>query len=169
MVKAITKSPMVGNMLFKRLIVHWSKSYSEKTEFGAINKGLKIYIFENHFNSKCAYCSIHLASEKIHWDHAIPMNQTSFGLDVFGNIVPTHQECNTLKHDKNWDEFLMIHPNSEASKIIKKYIRHSKSKGIETVLPEKYRDDLIDICNVFSKKAAQQIVIWKKYGANHTT
>ena len=163
----VTKSSMVGNVLFRRLIVHWSKSYSENTEFGAVTKNLKVQIFD-FFDRKCAYCNKNLKFVKTHWDHAIPINKTCFGLNVFGNIVPTHPECNALKHNKTWDEYFKENPNPVALRKLKKYLRTANSKNLQTVLPEKFRSELVNVCDIFSENAADQINVWRKCGENYS-
>ena len=39
-------------------------------------------------------------------DHLIPMNKTSLGLEGWGNLVPTCADCNSVKYDGDWVEFL---------------------------------------------------------------
>jgi hypothetical protein len=57
------------------------------------------------FNNCCAYCSIEISNSTMEIDHLIPMNKSSVGLHMYGNLVPACSACNKAKHHWSLDEF----------------------------------------------------------------
>jgi hypothetical protein len=59
-----------------------------------------------YFDNKCCYCNRPLENKAIVQDHLIPINKKSLGLHAWGNVVPACAACNSVKHDREWTDFL---------------------------------------------------------------
>lgn len=66
------------------------------------------------FTSQCCYCSsqVSLAADatnkKMHQDHVVPINMASAGLHAWGNIVPACEKCNSEKHGRTLEDYLLV-------------------------------------------------------------
>jgi 5-methylcytosine-specific restriction endonuclease McrA len=82
----------------------------------------------DEFNSTCAYCGATLADAEMEIDHVVPMNKSSVGLHMYGNLVPSCKPCNKAKHSSSLHDFAVSHPDrvSAASfaKIQARAVRH---------------------------------------------
>ena len=58
---------------------------------------------KEYFSNKCAYCG---TETDLHLEHAIPINKECLGEHRLGNIVPSCNNCNSLKGGKSYKEFL---------------------------------------------------------------
>ena len=59
-----------------------------------------------YFDNKCCYCNRPLEDKAMVQDHLIPINKNSLGLHAWGNVVPACAACNSVKHDREWTDFL---------------------------------------------------------------
>jgi hypothetical protein len=57
------------------------------------------------FKGKCAYCGTKIQGKE-DIDHLVPMNKTSVGLHMYGNLVLACRPCNSAKHGDSLDVFL---------------------------------------------------------------
>ena len=58
------------------------------------------------FDGRCAYTSQELSEGQLERDHAIPMNRTSCGLHLFGNVLPVTMEANRQKAGRHYRDFV---------------------------------------------------------------
>ena len=56
-----------------------------------------------YFSNKCAYCG---AETDLVIDHAIPINKAKLGEHRIGNLVPSCNDCNARKGNKDYREYL---------------------------------------------------------------
>jgi 5-methylcytosine-specific restriction endonuclease McrA len=56
-----------------------------------------------YFMNKCAYCG---AETDLVIDHAIPINKAKLGEHRIGNLVPSCNDCNARKGNKDYSEYL---------------------------------------------------------------
>ena len=56
-----------------------------------------------YFKNKCAYCG---AETDLVIDHAIPINKAKLGEHRIGNLVPSCNDCNVRKGNKDYSEYL---------------------------------------------------------------
>jgi 5-methylcytosine-specific restriction endonuclease McrA len=56
-----------------------------------------------YFSNKCAYCG---AETDLVIDHAIPINKAKLGEHRIGNLVPSCNDCNARKGNKDYSEYL---------------------------------------------------------------
>jgi len=54
---------------------------------------------------QCTYCGYKLTPETAHADHMIPLSRG--GSDYLDNITPACKSCNSKKHDKTTEEYLV--------------------------------------------------------------
>lgn len=64
-----------------------------------------------YFDHCCAYTGEPLTKENTQQEHAIPINQDSCGLHLYGNVVPATQGANRSKGNKHYKEFLKDYPH----------------------------------------------------------
>lgn len=57
----------------------------------------------SYFNGACAYCGA--TGKKLTADHLIP--KSAGGKDELANIVPACEECNRIKADQEWRDFML--------------------------------------------------------------
>ncbi len=57
------------------------------------------------FGNRCAYCEKKLGGS-FDVDHLVPMNRTSLGLHMYGNLVPSCKPCNSAKKAKTLEDFI---------------------------------------------------------------
>lgn len=60
------------------------------------------------FDGECCYCGANLSPQNLNQDHLVPMNKQSLGLHAWGNIVPSCSLCNSKKHQRAWESYLII-------------------------------------------------------------
>jgi hypothetical protein len=79
-------------------------------------KKLRTALIEE-FKGKCAYCGIEI-KDKEDIDHMVPVNKSSVGLHMYGNLVLACRPCNSAKHGASLQEFLTKYdvPNGIAVK-----------------------------------------------------
>ncbi len=72
------------------------------------------------FEGKCAYCDSSLVGFEFDVDHVVPINRTSGGLHMYGNLVPACKPCNKKKHYYDLETFLTKFPEYNAKEIRQK-------------------------------------------------
>jgi 5-methylcytosine-specific restriction endonuclease McrA len=70
-----------------------------------------------YFMNRCAYCG---AESDLVIDHAIPINKAKLGEHRIGNLVPSCNECNARKGDRDYSEYLS--GNDEKRQTIESYM-----------------------------------------------
>lgn len=70
-----------------------------------------------YFSNKCAYCNV---EADLIIDHAIPINKKKLGEHRLGNLVPSCNDCNAKKGDRDYREFL--NGDDERKKTIESYM-----------------------------------------------
>ncbi len=58
----------------------------------------------DYFGGKCAYTGEPLVDGRIDQDHVVPMNMSSGGLHLYGNVLPVTKSANAKKHAKSLKE-----------------------------------------------------------------
>ena len=58
------------------------------------------------FGGRCAYTGDALVDGRMERDHAIPMNRTHCGLQLYGNVLPVTKKANRQKADKHYRDFV---------------------------------------------------------------
>jgi hypothetical protein len=81
------------------------------------------------FKNKCAYCQSPITALTSDIDHVVPMNKTSLGLHMYGNLVPTCKPCNSDKHSDSLDEFISKHPGRTSVKVSANLKQRAKKYG----------------------------------------
>ena len=85
-------------------IIHKRKAFRKRNAEG--NFTLKEWNAKlEEYNYKCAYCGCELSSDTITVDHRIPLSRG--GTNYIGNLVPACKSCNSKKHTKTSEEYLM--------------------------------------------------------------
>jgi len=56
-----------------------------------------------YFSNKCAYCG---AETELVIDHAVPINKAKLGEHRIGNLVPSCNDCNARKGNRDYSEYL---------------------------------------------------------------
>ena len=64
----------------------------------------------SEFDGRCAYCDIELADQQMNIDHVVPINKTSAGLHMYGNLVPSCRPCNSAKKNLSLIQFATAYP-----------------------------------------------------------
>lgn len=67
------------------------------------------------FSHRCAYTGRALSEAETDRDHAVPLNRTSGGLHMFGNLLPACRQANNEKGSLPFDVFLRSAPGRFAS------------------------------------------------------
>ena len=67
------------------------------------------------FGHRCAYTGRALSEAETDRDHAVPLNRTSGGLHMFGNLLPACRQANNEKGSLPYDMFLRSTPGRFAS------------------------------------------------------
>ena len=70
-----------------------------------------------YFMNKCAYCG---AETDLVMDHAIPINKAKLGEHRIGNLVPSCNDCNARKGNRDYSEYL--NGDKEKSQMIESYM-----------------------------------------------
>ena len=70
------------------------------------------------FKNKCAYCGVAITNELSDIDHVVPMNKTSVGLHMYGNLVIACKPCNAAKHSHPLNLFAEKHPEKVSAKVV---------------------------------------------------
>src|SRR6185436_14076596 len=88
-----------------------------------------------YFLNKCAYCG---AETDLVIDHAIPINKTKFGEHRIGNLVPSCNDCNNKKGNRDYLEYLKA--DDEKRQMIdlfmesKNYVPLGNNEQVRTIL-----------------------------------
>ena len=102
---------------------------------------------KKYFEDKCAYCN---QKSNLIMEHAIPINKKYLGEHKLGNIIPSCKQCNDLKHNKNFIEFLEndIDKINKIQKYMdsKNYVPLTGNKQIEMILEMSY-DEVATVSN----------------------
>ncbi len=94
-------------------------------------------IVKEYFGGRCCYCGTSFGNGvQASQDHLIPINKTDVGLSAWGNIVPACGDCNSQKHGKKWESFIIERASRDVLKerkarldaFIKEY-RYSPPRG----------------------------------------
>lgn len=90
-----------------------------------------------YFGHRCAYTGLLLKPEETDRDHAVPLNRTSGGLHVYGNLLPACRQANNEKGSLAYDVFLRSQPTRFASlKSLSAAQREEKITAIETFMAQ---------------------------------
>jgi len=90
-----------ANIFVRNLLCDLSESINPK---GLTKSDWKKTIL--FFDHRCPYTGKKLPKSKIVFDHIIPLNKTSRGLHLFGNLIPTSSHINAKKADKDFEIFI---------------------------------------------------------------
>ncbi|MDB4954352.1 MAG: hypothetical protein JWO36_1921 [Myxococcales bacterium] len=97
----------IANTALRIFLQEMGSAYDEE-------RGLQVYDGKKHFpevrkffGERCCYCGDALKSGRIAQDHLIAMNKTDLGLHAWGNVVPSCQDCNSIKQGTHWKDFLI--------------------------------------------------------------
>jgi hypothetical protein len=94
-------------------------------------RGKKIRIaLANEFGNRCAYCEKKLG-DNFDVDHLVPMNRTSLGLHMYGNLVPACRPCNSAKKAKTLQEFIEHSGIANGKRIQSKLEKRSAKFGAD--------------------------------------
>ncbi len=83
------------------------------------------------FQGKCAYCSEEIVGNSFDVDHLVPMNKSSGGMHMYGNLVLSCKPCNAKKHFDDLDTFLEKFPEYNAPAIRKKLLARAAEYGAD--------------------------------------
>ncbi len=83
------------------------------------------------FQGKCAYCSEEIVGNNFDVDHLVPMNKSSGGLHMYGNLVLSCKPCNAKKHFDDLDTFLKKFPEYNGPAIRKKLLARAAEYGAD--------------------------------------
>ncbi len=86
------------------------------------------------FRDRCAFCGKeHTGSNRtgIIPDHLIPASQ--YGELCLGNTVPSCQDCNDSRGDKDWRSFIRSSPQGNARALLSRIEKHLKAYPYELI------------------------------------
>jgi hypothetical protein len=107
------------------------------------------------FNNRCAYCNTDL-SDKMEVDHVVPMNQTSLGQHMYGNLVPACKDCNRAKRSLSLEEFLDKYRIRNATQLKNKIQTRARRYGVtppSDSLRKLVENLYLEVGNLVSKQA----------------
>jgi 5-methylcytosine-specific restriction endonuclease McrA len=93
------------------------------------------------FMNKCAYCGV---ETDLVIDHAVPINKAKLGEHRIGNLVPSCNDCNIRKGNRDYSEYLS--ENDEKRQIIesymdsKNYVPLGNNEQVRTILDLAYAE-----------------------------
>jgi hypothetical protein len=83
------------------------------------------------FENRCAYCDVKLVASNSDIDHLVPMNKSSVGLHMYGNLVPSCKPCNRDKHSSSVEEFATKFPGRVSALNLKKLTSRARDFGAD--------------------------------------
>ena len=88
------------------------------------------------FEGRCAYCDQAVDGNEFDVDHLVPINKSSGGLHMYGNLVLSCKPCNAKKHSYDLDEFLEKFPEYNTIEVKKRLVDRAKQYGADLDLQE---------------------------------
>jgi hypothetical protein len=130
-------------------------------------KKIRVALLEE-FKNSCAYCGTSISMESSDIDHLIPMNKSSVGLHMYGNLVPSCKPCNAAKHSKSLEEFLAQHPHRVSVSTIEKLRERASVYGADldtNALRDFANEIYAHISELLEDKKAQALMLLPKPNA----
>jgi hypothetical protein len=89
-------------------------------------------------NHECQYCSCHLTTKNLSWDHVVPRDMG--GKTTWQNIVSACQKCNIKKANKSLaDSGMILKKKPFAPKLVAGEYKHSLFADLKKLPSEKWR------------------------------
>ena len=100
--------PDIANPLIRIILGKLGETYDIERGFTPFTASIKQkQELLQFFNFQCCYCGVTLTTKTISQDHLIPQNRNAVGLHAWGNVAPCCSDCNSKKHKKSWESYLL--------------------------------------------------------------